>query len=163
MNAHYAILVGIVALLVVARLFSGPTGEPARAAPHPVAKVKASSGEVTVARDATGHFIVEADVNGTNIQMLADTGASYVTLGEDAAASVGIDPDTLDYTEAAQTANGTTPVAVVDLDEVRVGGIVRRDVRALVTRGFKGALLGMSFFNTLSKVSIEREELVLKD
>jgi predicted aspartyl protease len=44
-----------------------------------------------------------------------------------------------------------------------VGSIVRRDVKAVVTRGLRGALLGMSFFNSLSKVSIESDELVLKD
>jgi predicted aspartyl protease len=44
-----------------------------------------------------------------------------------------------------------------------VGGIVRHDVRALVTRGLPGSLLGMSFFNTLSQVSMEADELVLKD
>ena len=61
------------------------------------------------------------------------------------------------------TANGTAQAAFVELDEVRVGSIVRRDVKAVVTRGLSGALLGMSFFNTLSKVSMESDELVLKD
>jgi aspartyl protease family protein len=163
MSPHYAMIVGIVALLVVARFLSGPTQEQASAAPHSPAKVKVSAAEVVLPRDPNGHFIVDAEVNGTNIRMLADTGASYVTLGEDAAESIGLDPDSLDYTEGAHTANGVVAVAVVELDEVRVGSIVRRDVRAMVTRGLKGGLLGMSFFNTLSKVSIESDELVLKD
>ena len=163
MKAHYLVLVGIVALLAVARFLSGPTQEQAAASPHPAARANVGAAEVVLARDTSGHFYVEADVNGTNIRMLADTGASYVTLGEDAAESIGLDPDSLDYTEAARTANGVAAVAVVELDEIRVGPIVRRDVRALVTRGLSGALLGMSFFNTLSKVSIERDELVLQD
>jgi aspartyl protease family protein len=130
---------------------------------HAAKKPKVSAGEVTLPRESNGHFFVEAEVNGANLKMLADTGASYVTLGEDAAESIGLDPDSLDYTGTAQTANGTTQVAQVDLDEIRVGSIVRRDVRAFVARGMSGALLGMSFFNTLSKVSIERDELVLQD
>lgn len=163
MNTHYAVLVAVVALLVVGRFLSGPTQQEASAAKHPAAKTKVAAAEVVLARDPNGHFLVDAEVNGRDIRMLADTGASYVTLGEDAAESVGIDPDTLDYTETAQTANGIAAVAVVDLDEIRVGSIVRRDVRAMVTRGLSGALLGMSFFNSLSKVSIERDELVLRD
>lgn len=163
MNANYAILVGIVALLVVGRFLSGPTQEHASAAPHPAAKARISAAEVVLPRDPSGHFLVDAEINGTNIRMLADTGASYVTLGEDAAESIGLDPDSLDYSEGANTANGVVAVAVVELDEIRIGSIVRRDVRAMVSRGLSGALLGMSFFNTLSKVSIESDELVLKD
>jgi len=163
MNKHYALIVGIVALLVVARFLAGPTQQQATASPHPASKVKISAAEVVLPRDPTGHFHVDAEVNGRDIRMLADTGASYVTLGEDAAKSVGLDPDSLDYSETAQTANGVVAVAVVDLDEIRIGSIVRRDVRAMVVRGFSGGLLGMSFFNSLSKVSIESDELVLKD
>jgi aspartyl protease family protein len=116
-----------------------------------------------LARAGDGHFYVEADINGTSLKMLADTGASLVVLGEQAAEEVGINPDSLDYDQVVGTANGTAEAAVVELDEVRVGGIVRRDVKALVTRRLQGALLGMSFFNSLSKVSIESDELVLKD
>ena len=163
MIKHYAFIAGIVALLVVARFLSDPPQQSAMASPRPAAKVKVSAAEIVVPRDPTGHFHVDAEVNGRDIRMLADTGASYVTLGEDAAESLGLDPDSLDYSQSAQTANGTVAVAVVELDEVRIGSIVRRDVRAVVTRGFPGALLGMSFFSTLSKVSIESNELVLKD
>ena len=124
---------------------------------------KSSASEIALARAGDGHFYVEADINGTSLKMLADTGASLVVLGEQAAEEVGINPDSLDYDQVVGTANGTAEAAVVELDEVRVGGIVRRDVKALVTRRLQGALLGMSFFNSLSKVSIESDELVLKD
>jgi len=127
------------------------------------AKQAKSGGDVLLRRAANGHFYAEADVNGTSVRMLADTGASLVVLGEDDAESVGLNPDSLDYVHSVQTANGPTEAAVVTLDELRVGGIVRNDVRALVTRGLSGSLLGMSFFNTLSQVSMESDELILKD
>ncbi|MFM9863576.1 MAG: TIGR02281 family clan AA aspartic protease [Micropepsaceae bacterium] len=119
--------------------------------------------EVTLPRAKDGHFYAEADINGTSVQMLADTGASYVVLGTNVAEEVGLSPDSLDYDRTVQTANGVTKVAFVELSELRVGSIVRRDVNAVVAPGFHGALLGMSFFNTLSKVSIESEQLVLED
>jgi aspartyl protease family protein len=128
------------------------------------AKLTRSGGtEITLPRAADGHFYAEADINGTAVQMMADTGASYVVLGTDIAEEVGLSPDSLDYDRAVQTANGTAKVALVELSELRVGSIVRRDVNAVVVPRFKGALLGMSFFNTLSKVSMESDELVLKD
>ncbi|MEQ1867166.1 MAG: TIGR02281 family clan AA aspartic protease [Micropepsaceae bacterium] len=130
---------------------------------HSAKTAKSGGAEITLPRDANGHFYVDAEINGTRVQMLADTGASVIALGEDVADDVGLDPDSLEYTESVSTANGTAAAAYVELDEVRVGSIVRRDVKAIVTRGLRGALLGMSFFNTLSKVSIESDELVLKD
>lgn len=130
---------------------------------HSTSKTNSGGGDVSLKRAANGHFFVDVDVNGTSVKMLADTGASLVVLGERDAESVGLDPDGLDYSHSVQTANGQAEAAMVVLDELRVGGIVRHDVRAIVTRGFPGSLLGMSFFNTLSQVSIEADELVLKD
>lgn len=126
-------------------------------------QTKSRGGDVSLRRAANGHFYLDVDVNGTSVKMLADTGASLVVLGEQDAESVGLDPDGLDYAHAVQTANGRAEAALVVLDELRVGSIVRHDVRALVTRGLPGSLLGMSFFNTLSQVSMEADELVLKD
>jgi aspartyl protease family protein len=61
------------------------------------------------------------------------------------------------------TANGQAAAAEVRLDEVRVGSIVRQDVRAMVSRGLSGSLLGMSFFSSLSRVAMESDELILED
>jgi aspartyl protease family protein len=162
MSRSYSLFAGVIALLVVARLLTGTPDaiEPPHKSAHAKPQAKA---EIVLPRDDNGHFYVDAEINGTNVHMLADTGASVVALGEDVAESVGLDPDALDYTEAVSTANGNAEAAFVELDEIRVGSIVRRDVKAVVTRGLRGALLGMSFFNSLSKVSIESDELVLKD
>lgn len=162
MNRSYAFIVGVIAFMVVGRLLTA-TPEPAELS-HKTTRTKTHvNAEIKLARAGDGHFYIDAEINGADVRMLADTGASVVALGEDVAESVGLDPDTLDYTEAVSTANGTAEAAFVELDEIRVGSIVRRDVKAVVTRGLRGALLGMSFFNTLSKVSIESDELVLKD
>lgn len=161
----FAFCVGAV---VVAWAASDLTGlaqlaEESRRAHSTKKAIKSAGNEIALARAGDGHFYVEADINGTSLTMLADTGATLVVLGEQAAEDVGINPDTLDYDQVVGTANGTAEAAIVELDEVRIGGIVRRDVKALVTRRLHGALLGMSFFNSLSKVSIESDELVLKD
>ena len=108
-------------------------------------------------------YVADVALNGTTIRMLADTGASMVVLSEADAERAGLDPEGLDYTMVVSTANGQAMAAPVTIDEVRVGSIVRNDVRAAVTRGLSGSLLGMSFFTTLSKFAIESDELVLKD
>jgi len=119
--------------------------------------------EVVLQRSGDGHFYVDVDVNGSSVRMLADTGASAIALSFEDAERAGIDVEQLDFSFAANTANGIAAVAEVQLDEVRVGSIVRHDVRAIVTRGLSDSLLGMSFFNSLSKVAMESDELVLRD
>lgn len=122
-----------------------------------------AQGEVVLRRADDGHFYADVEVNGSTIRMLADTGASTIALSAEDAERAGIDVDQLDFMFSVSTANGQATAAQVDLDEVRVGSIVRRDVRAMVTRGLSGSLLGMSFFNSLSTVAIESDELVLRD
>lgn len=130
---------------------------------NPARPQERSTGEVVLRRADDGHFYAEVDVNGSTIRMLADTGASVIALSAEDAESAGIDVDGLDFTLAVSTANGQAIAASVTLDEVRVGSIVRRDVRAMVGRGLPSSLLGMSFFSSLSTVSMEADELVLRD
>lgn len=131
---------------------------------NPAAAIQRSDAEVVLRRADDGHFHADVEVNGATIRMLADTGATAIALSESDARRAGIDVDSLNYTMIVSTANGETTAAPVTLREVRIGSIVRRDVRAAVSRGLtSGSLLGMSFFNTLSRFTIEADELVLKD
>ena len=129
---------------------------------NPAMPVQRSSSEVVLRKASDGHFYADADINGTGFRMLVDTGATMVVLSEADAASAGIDTDQLAFTLPVSTANGQTIAAEVTLDEVRVGSIVRHDVRAAVSKGLSGSLLGMSFFGTMH-VSFDADELVLKD
>jgi aspartyl protease family protein len=119
--------------------------------------------EVVLPRAEDGHFYVDVDVNGSSVRMLADTGASAVVLSIEDAEQAGISVDQLDFTFSVSTANGQAAAAQIELDEVRIGSIVRRDVRAIVTRGLPVSLLGMSFFNSLTTVAMEADQLVLRD
>jgi aspartyl protease family protein len=94
---------------------------------------------------------------------LVDTGATLVALSVTDAQSAGIDVDQLEFNRIVSTANGQAAAASITLDEVRVGSIVRQDVKAMVARGLSNSLLGMSFFSTLSKFQIENDELILRD
>ena len=130
---------------------------------NPAMPVERSGSEVVLRKSDDGHFYVDADINGTSIRLLADTGATTVALSITDAQSAGIDVDQLDFNRVISTANGRAAAANITLDEVRVGSIVRQDVKAMVTRGLASSLLGMSFFSTLSKVQMENDELILRD
>lgn len=113
------------------------------------------------ARD-NGHFYVEATVNGRTILFLVDTGASEVVLSQDDARRLGIDPDRLSYTRIYRTANGTAYGAPVVLDEIAIGPISLRDVRASVNRApMDRSLLGMSFLGRLGAYEVRGDRLTL--
>jgi aspartyl protease family protein len=98
---------------------------------------------VVLEQDRNGHYEAQGTINGQAVTFLVDTGATDVALPESTARALG-----LDFGPRVQvmTAAGPANAWVTRLDEVTVGGIVRRNVRASITSGeFNGILLGMSF------------------
>ena len=121
--------------------------------------------EVILQKAMNGHFQADVVVNGQSISMLVDTGASMIALTQADARRAGIPPEKLTYSMTVMTANGLARAAPVTLDEIAVGPIVRRNVRATVAeRGrLDQSLLGMSFLATLSSLQMQTDELRLRD
>lgn len=142
-------------------------GVHAAAAPKTGTKKAESTGEktITIAANSSGHFETNAQVNGRTIHVMVDTGATMVALSHEDAATAGIHPSQSEYSHRVSTANGTARVAPILLDEVSIGDIVVRDVRAVVAeRGrLTTSLLGMSFLSQLTKTEISRGVLTLQD
>jgi aspartyl protease family protein len=130
---------------------------------NPAMAQENSAGQLELRKASDGHFYADVEVNGRTIRMLADTGASSVVLSESDAETAGIDTSNLTYDMFVDTANGQASAARVTIDELRIGSIVRRDVKAAVTRNMEGSLLGMSFFTTLSRFEMSGDKLVLVD
>ena len=121
--------------------------------------------EVLLRKTQDGHFTVNAKIDGHTVGMLVDTGATEVTLTWQDAKMIGIDPQALDYSVQVTTANGTAQTAPVQIKEIAIGPIVRRNVRASVAEKGKldASLLGMNFLSTLSAVRMEPGEMRLMD
>lgn len=151
-----------------AGLPAAETAEPAlrtvHAEPEPPSDPddESSPGRVVLRAGESGHFEVKAYINNRRIDLLADTGATYVVLSYDDADNLGLTGD-LDYSGTARTANGVSRVAPVLLSSVEVGDIKMRDVKAIVAE--KGALhtslLGMSFIGRLQSFEMSGRKLVL--
>ncbi|MDX2263629.1 MAG: TIGR02281 family clan AA aspartic protease [Hyphomicrobiales bacterium] len=111
-----------------------------------------------------GHFFARTEVNGARVSMLVDTGASSVVLRPEDAYRAGLDPAALRYNIPVNTANGVTYTARVRLDQVAVGGIVMRDVEALVAQpdSLNQSLLGISFLRRLRSYEFSGDFLVLR-
>lgn len=121
--------------------------------------------EVLITRSNNGHFASQVVVNGVPLNMMVDTGASFVVLSHSDAVKAGIKLEDLSYTTTVRTANGTTTAAPIRLSEVSLGPISRRNISALVSRegAMQGSLLGMSFLGSLSSMQMKTDQLILQD
>ena len=130
-----------------------------------VAVVDGERGTATFRSGLDGHFAINAEINGSEIRTIFDTGASAVVLTQADAAAAGIDLAALRYDVRVSTANGTGRAASVTLDRVEVGGIARNRVRAFVAEAdaLETSLLGMTFLSTLSRYAVSGNALELVD
>ncbi|MBU1307294.1 MAG: TIGR02281 family clan AA aspartic protease [Alphaproteobacteria bacterium] len=130
-----------------------------------VALVDAKQQTATFRRGISGHFQVNATINGHTTPMIFDTGASAVVLSVADAEAAGIDTKALNFTIPVSTANGTGRAARIRIDRLVVGGIVREQIGAFVAE--KGALetslLGLTFLETLKRYSVSQNALELVD
>ncbi|WP_245999461.1 retropepsin-like aspartic protease family protein [Paracoccus methylarcula] len=117
--------------------------------------------EIPVSHD--NHFYLTAELNGTPVRFVVDTGATSIALGAGDARRIGIDPDDLAYIGTARTANGIVRTANVTIGEFTIGDIVDRNVPATVIGGdMDGSLLGMSYLRRFARVSFEGDLMVLE-
>lgn len=130
-----------------------------------VALVDSEAGLATFRRGRSGHFEVQANINGHDIPMIFDTGASAVVLSPRDAEAAGVDIRNLRYNIPVATANGTGMAARIRVQSIIVGGIARRNITAFVTEAgaLETSLLGMTFLETLSRYSVTQNSLELVD
>jgi aspartyl protease family protein len=136
---------------------------PPRAA---VAETVAQSGSrsLRIPPDARGHFETEGRIEGQRIGFMVDTGASMIALNEASAARFGLRPTPRDYNARVTTANGTVKAAHTRLAMVEVGGIIVRDVDAMVLpdEALSENLLGLSFLSKLKRFEYANGTMVLE-
>ena len=129
----------------------------------PSQAVETGQGEITIRRGSDGHFHLSADVNGTSIRFLVDTGASVVTLSRQDAGRTGFIVNDLEFTQQYQTANGTAWGARIRLDRISAGPIQVDGIRAAILDSEIGSsLLGLSFLDKLSEVSVQGDTMTLR-
>jgi aspartyl protease family protein len=121
-----------------------------------------ADGRIEIPMSGDGHYYLTAEVNGTPVTFVVDTGATEIVLSSDDARAVGLDPEGLSFIGSAQTANGTVPIAPVRLQRLTLGPITDENVRATVNGGeMDGSLLGMSYLNRFARIEIVDGVLIL--
>ena len=116
--------------------------------------------QVSVQRNARGEYRLVGTVNGRQLSLMVDTGATIVALSGQEADRLGIDYRGRGQSATVQTAAGPVPARSITLDRVEVAGILVRNVPATVIEGPhpEPALLGMSW---LTRVAMRENAGVL--
>lgn len=149
-------LVAALAMLgILTWFFSGQLEQ--RANPNRVVASEQVGGavQVTLLSDRQGHFVATGSINGRDVTFLVDTGATLVSVPEALADAMGL---VREAPIGLQTAAGPVQGYLTRLDEVRLGNIVKRDVRAAINPGrHDTVLLGMSFLRELELIQRQGE------
>lgn len=117
---------------------------------------------IAIARDGSGQFHLDAQVNGQDARFLVDTGADTVAINEDEAQRLGIDLAGADFQPIVQTASGPGLGARVRIERLTIGGTDLGGVSAVVIRGLPINLLGQSVLRRLGKVELSGDRMVIQ-
>lgn len=151
--------------------FSEKLGTPAPA-PAKVQTVKTAEPKVeplpnnaaTIRRESDGHFWTRADVQGSSLKFLVDTGASVVALTQRDAKRLRIDLDDLVYNNRVSTAGGEVMSASIRLDYIRIGNVRLEDIDAIIIQEdvLENSLLGMTFLGELYSYEFKGNTMIIR-
>ncbi|PTQ10235.1 TIGR02281 family clan AA aspartic protease [Sphingomonas oleivorans] len=137
-------------------------GDRLRGALYPETPV-AQGGELRIPMASDGHFWVRANVNGTELRFLIDSGATMTALSVDGARSAGIDIDHGGFPVAVNTANGLIYARRLRIDRLELANVVRQDLGAISAPEFGDTnVLGMNFLSSLQGWGVEQGTLILR-
>jgi aspartyl protease family protein len=117
------------------------------------------SNNVLLKRGLDGHYRAQALINGEQVEVLVDTGATGVAISQRIADKLKLKSMNAVRTS---TANGDSVGYAVRLQSVQIGGIQAYDVAAMIAPTLDGdVLLGMSFLGRMD-VRLYKGEMTIK-
>lgn len=124
-------------------------------APQPDEAAGGAGSELVLRQHPNGHYFLDGTINGKRLTFVVDTGATTVSLPQDAAMSAQI------YCREQvmmQTANGTTSACITAIPKLAFGPFRVANVPATIAPGLTQPLLGMSVLRHF-RVEQERGEM----
>lgn len=117
-------------------------------------------GTVRIPMDEDGHFRVDATINGKEVRLMVDSGATVTTLSRSTAKKAGVS-SAGGFPVLVATANGTIQVERARVGSIVVGNITLRDMAVHLAPNDDLDVIGMNFLSKLSRWSVEGRWLVL--
>lgn len=158
---------GVILVLITLYVYRGPLQRFAapildELSPSRVVMLDGGS-QVAIARAPDGHFRFDARINGREVPMMVDTGATTTTLSFRDAERAGIATRDLSFRTLVSTANGTATAARTRVSTLEIGGLEFRDIGVLVARpeALDDSLLGLNALDRLRSWRFENNRLML--
>jgi aspartyl protease family protein len=121
-----------------------------------------SGREVRIRMAADGHFWADSRINGVRRRMLIDSGATITAISESTARAAGVEASVGPVPVVLKTANGLAPARAASVEELRLGNIVARDLKVVVSPAFGNMeVIGMNFLSKLASWRVEGRTLIL--
>ncbi len=119
-------------------------------------------GTLRVRKAEDGHFWLDTKINGRDMRLMVDSGATTTGISLTTAQAMGIDIDTSGFPVNVETANGNVEARRARIDDFAVGHIRRGNFPVLVSDSFGDTnVVGMNFLSTLKSWRVEGDFLVL--
>lgn len=118
---------------------------------------------VRIAMNPDGHFWARVSLDGHNVRMLVDSGATITAVSEATARAAGLSLEESGFPIVIETANGSVAARRASVQHVRLGGLETEDLGVVVSPAFGDTnVLGMNFLSRLGSWRVEGRTLVLE-
>jgi aspartyl protease family protein len=111
-------------------------------APSPTASAEhLVSPPLALRQHASGHYLVDGEINGKPLVFVIDTGASLVSLPGAAASAAGV---ACENKALMDTANGLTEACTAVIPELKFGHFTVKNAQSMIVPNLNQPLLGMN-------------------
>jgi aspartyl protease family protein len=160
---YLCVILAALILIYSYRSEFGALGERFSAELIPANGTETGPSSIAYSAEADGHYHVYGAIDGSSLRFMVDSGATDIVLSPADARMLGMQPDQLDYTLTATTANGIVRGAPIRLKTLKVGPIVMHDVPATVNEAeMPVSLLGMEFLRRLKSWGVKNGRLTFE-
>jgi aspartyl protease family protein len=117
---------------------------------------------IELQRAGDGHFYADVGINGTQVHMLVDTGASGIALSREDARAAGIATSIGMNDVVGRGADGSVRGEFVTIDRVALGDTSVEHMPAMVLNSGEQSLLGQQFLKKFAAVEIHGDTMTLR-
>jgi aspartyl protease family protein len=132
------------------------------AAPRADASPQPMDGSVELQRNENGHFYADVEINGAQVHMLVDTGATGIALSREDARKAGIATSIGMNDVVGEGADGSIHGEYVTIDRMSLGGKTVEGMHAIVLNNGEQSLLGQAFLAQFASVEMHGNVMTLR-
>lgn len=121
-----------------------------------------AGGTVRLSKREDGHFWANATINGKQVSLLVDSGATVTSISAETARAAGVAVDTNSLPAVVETANGIVEAKRGTINSFAIGPIERQALPVFISSSFGDTnVIGMNFLSTLNGWKVEGDVMIL--